>query len=268
MSGRIVFHIGFQKTGTTWIQRTLAGNPRPVGKRVGLAMRGPDTRALQVACLRWIAEPGDGTMAEVRAEAAAMGARLRAMPQPVALLSDETLVGRNIAGPTGDMVQWAEALLPEICAALAPELTDVVCYTREPGAWFASVHNQAVKIRRETRGLDEFVAAMPFHPGWDAITARIAAAVAPVPLTVVAMEEDAASPGGLGAALFAMLGLGSVTGRLKTPAAPANPSLPPAALELMLALNRSDLDGATLAQVRPLVLGNRDAIEKPRAKDG
>ncbi|MEL6477667.1 MAG: hypothetical protein AAFR17_10090 [Pseudomonadota bacterium] len=258
-------HIGFQKTGTTWLQRMLLRNRDRLAGRVALAVKGPETRDLMRACLAWIETPETG-VAAVRREAAALAGRLN-RTAPVALISDENFVGRNIFSETGDMTTWAAALVPEIATALGPR-TEVICYTRDWAGWTASVHNQSVKIRGETRDLDAFRAAIPFAADWDAITARLAREIAPIPLHRIDMEADLASPSGLGEGLLSRLGLGDILPELDRPQGRFNQSLGPGALEFLLAANRSGLNPATLAKVRRLVLDNRELFvsfkDRPR----
>lgn len=256
MSAQRVLHIGFQKTGTTWFQQTLGRNRTRLAGRLGLVLKGPETMPLMRACLAWIESPDANHLAAVSAAAEALSTRIDQQPEPVTLISDENLIGRNVFGETGHMVDWACALLPTISRALGPERTTLVCHTREPSAWIASVHNQAVKIRRETRELGAFRAALPFALDWSAIIHRIADATGG-PMHSFAMEQDLAEPLGPGAGLLRWLGLEDLMPRMVTPKVPPNRSLGRGALNFLLAANRSDLRPRELANVRRLVLDNR-----------
>ncbi|MEM0923444.1 MAG: hypothetical protein AAGI13_10395 [Pseudomonadota bacterium] len=257
-------HIGLQKTGTTWLQRLLLLNAARLEGRVALAVKGEPTQDLMRACLDWI-EGGD-SMAPVRNAAEVLAERLDPKA-PIALISDENFIGRNIFSNTGDLTSWAAALLPEIAAALGPD-TEVICYTRAWAAWTASVHNQSVKIRGETRDLDTFRTAIPFPADWEEITAALARRIAPIPLHVISMEYDLSTPFGLGDGLLRRLDLGDIMQDLQRPHGPSNRSLGPGALNFLLAANRSGLNPGVLAKVRRLVLDNRDLFvsfaERPR----
>lgn len=258
---RVVWHCGWQKTGTTSIQMLLRRNRQAIKDKVQVfpktVVSQPIRRALKThfvdgnPSLQEIEDLAEDMMVEVAAESGA-----------TALISDENLMGwRHHHEDDQSFVDYAKTILPILARAAAPATSKFVFYTREMGSWLKSVHNQEVKNMRQTVDYDTWLAHAQGPRDWDAIHAEISDATG-LDIVFRDMGADKADGLPLGGAILAACGVErSVIEGLKS-AATRNNSLPETATQLMLEMNRSKLPDRAVRQARMIIEDNRHLFKE------
>ncbi len=234
--GRVILHLGFQKTGTTTIQEMLNANVARLGD-IDLRAYGTATQDLRTAGRQWCADPTPARQARLAAVLKDHADRFREGKAKVCLISDENILGRVPWAPTGDVRGWGRAILPMMEAAFDGLDLQFVFYTRAPSRWLRSLYNQSVKRARVTASFEAWVADAPFTVDWPQWQADLQATVA-APVTFIAMEDETGPDRLLGAALLRLAGVAEETIAGISPPAVQNSSLSPGALSLMRLVNR------------------------------
>ncbi|WP_157966348.1 hypothetical protein [Oceanibium sediminis] len=269
----VILHPGLPRTASTALQARLRGAGSELAPHAQLLLRGNGVlRPLASAALAFHkatlrnADTG-ASRAGLFAAVRDLRAGLEPDQRPI-VISHEALAG-HLPGlhrcwevfPT---LADIGVLLRE---AFAPHPVRFVVYTRTFDAWIDSAYNQAVKTERVKLDRDAFLAKVPPGASLSAPVEALRHALGAENLAEVALEDEAASPLGLGAGLLRVAGLpDEVIASL--PAAPVrNADLPPGALSLMLKLNRSDLPGRKLQQVRRAISAHPQVFQDtPRRK--
>ena len=243
---RIVVHAGFHKTGTTTVQQTLRHNApilwpvMAIGLRPKLvpilrAARGYSTWRDPLSLMKF----GD------RVDHYLAGLNLSAN-RMLCLSAEELsghLPGRDQVSDYGATPALMREFAQVATARFGPGL-DLCFYfsTRAPDAWLQSAWAEHVKASRMTRDLAGFIAETRPAADLPAVVTAIRAAVTPHKVHSTALENTTTLPLGPAQPLIDLLALPPRrAANLKPVARPANASLPPAILDQMLALNRSDL---------------------------
>ena len=261
---RIIFHLGFQKTGTTSIQRFLNENA-PLVPEIDIRAYGDATKALRVRGRRYCATGSERDRAALESAVDDVLDDFRAGSSRLAIVSDENILGRVSYDETGHILLWAERILPilsERAADLAPEFA---FYTRAPDRWFASLYNQAVKRGGVTAGFDRWRAAVPFEVEWPEWRARFEAA-AGRPVSFLSMEEELASGLPLGSGLLRLAGVGEDRIAALRPVPVENASLSGRALGVMRLVNRLPLSHRNLMKVSEWVERRDRALGRGRRR--
>lgn len=236
-------HPGFHKTGTTSLQQALAANRAALAPAARVLLKG-DMPGLTEAA-RAYARSGDAVnWALYRHECARLLETLDpGDPRPV-LVSAEDLSGAmpfRHGQPDYAAAPRLMAGLRDIVAEVRPAARLSLLYTTRAAApWVRSCHAQHLAADRMTETLAEYTARALPHADLDAMADRIAAAVAPVPLHRVRLEDLAARPLGPLDALLDLAGIDPALRARLVPVPPANRALPRAVLDALLALNRTD----------------------------
>ena len=235
----MVFHLGFQKTGSTTMQAFLNRNAEALPE-IDVRAYGDATKDLRVSGRNWCADPSPARWQRLADALDRHVERFAAGRAQVCLISDENVVGRVGYGPTGDVLRWSEAILPLIAERAAAFDPGFVFYTRAPDRWLRSLYNQSVKRARVTQGFERWAAAAPFEVDWPAWRERLASA-AGRPVTFLSMEEELASGRPLGAGLLVECGVPPDVAASLPAAEARNASLSERSLRLMRLVNRLPL---------------------------
>jgi hypothetical protein len=247
----IIFHLGFQKTGTTSIQAMLNANAACLGN-VDLRAYGPATQDLRTAGRRWCADPTRGRQARLESVLEDHVVRFRAGSAPVCLISDENILGRVPWASTGDILTWGRSILPMVESASKGLDLQIVFYTRSPSRWLRSLYNQSVKRARVTASFDTWAADAPFTVDWPRWQRDLQTTVE-APVTFVAMEDEIGPDRLLGATLLRLAGVTDETIAGIVPPPVQNTSLSPRAIALMRLVNRLPIRDRLLLKVSEAV---------------
>lgn len=239
---QMLFHLGFQKTGTTSIQALLNANR---ARLTGIDIRayGDATKDLRVAGRTYCADPTPKREARLRDALRGHVDRFRSGDDAACLISDENILGRVAYGPTGDVLSWGKRILPMIEEAAAGLDLQFVFYTRAQAAWRSSIYKQSVKRAGETRSLEGWSSAAPFTgdwPDWSDWQQQLQGACA-APVEFLSMEEEIASDLPLGAGVLRRLGVSDADIAELATVSPQNTSLSERAICLMRMINHLPL---------------------------
>lgn len=253
----VQLHIGFHKTGTTYLQHLLWRNR--VFFRSRFVLRGR-TQPLGQEIIRL-------STAMARAEGAAKTAVAEDLAAVVAdrvprlldrgrslLLSNEEIPGIHLGRPGADVpYRDAPRLLGAWCKALGPERIRFLVYTRDTTRWLYSVYDQAVRTARMREEFDAFSAGIETGFTLDRLLESWRMVLPEARFVTYRMEEDLVHhwPGyallrDLGFSTEELAALDLPTGR--------NESLDAAGRAQLLDLNRSTLDGPAYRAAKTALL--------------
>ncbi|WP_405405141.1 hypothetical protein [Paracoccus sp. Ld10] len=201
MSRALILHVGVQKTGTTSLQRFLRRSAPVVADSVTIRTpeEGTPMRPLGRAAIACSLTHDDDHRARLVSAFEAVLDDLPGDDRPV-ILSHENLAGA-MPGNGGEtrlfpVLPAILTLLVQVAKArgFAPH---VVVYTRRMTAWLPSVWAQAVRTDGYAMTLPEFQAQTAELPGWGDLLRRLNAALSPVSVTRLRLEDeaDAGRPG-------------------------------------------------------------------------
>lgn len=257
---RVVVHGGFHKTGTSSAQTFLLSNGDNVYPATALVMPGKLRKGAARLAVRY---SRDGRAATLAAFKDSLRDTLGALDLGLkrnAIISDENLCGR-MPGRDGHEGYGAAPVLMAAVAevireAIHPE-TDIrfLFTTRDPDSWLHSCWYHNLRKSRMELDFDAFTA---IHGGSAQLTdtvATIRAAVAPLPVFEVALEDVCDNPEGPASAILQLLGHPSHLREKMAAAEIRNRAPDPELATALLALNRSDLDEAALLARKAALLG-------------
>lgn len=237
MGRRILLHPGFHKTGTSSVQHFLWQNRQRLASQA------------RIYLLRHLRASADAAMRYSRKrQPAELALMVEALCEMLAdapgdkhlILSCEGLSGHIPGWPDVDDYSAAAETLPPVAEVLRERLPQhelgVVLTTRMPEAWLHSVWRHLLIGTRLRLDWPAFAARYGAAADLDAAAARIADALAPVPVEVLALEQAQAHPLGPGGALVERLAID--TGGL-SPVGHGNRGPDEVVAAELLALNRS-----------------------------
>ena len=263
----IVWHFGFQKTGTTAIQRLLTENREVLSEDMELFVkrgRKDRTRSLR----RWgsaVVEPGlwsgpkEFRRLGLKRTVTQIAKDVSAHPKKAGLVSDENVIGHYVWFAGKSVFDNAAQIFPLVAAAAAPARSRFVMYTRDFHDWLASAWAQEVKRRRGTQSFDDWSSALPFEREWRLVEQRLSMMVEESGATVELrdMAEDRQENLPLGGRLLRILGVDDQKIRNLVCPPQVNMRLPSGAVEFLLEVNRTTLNSKSRRKVRDLVVRNK-----------
>lgn len=248
---QIVFHLGFQKTGTTSIQAMLNANKNLL-QDIDLRAYGDATKDLRVAGRGYCASPTDKNLQRLRRALKSHISGFLAGDKKHCLISDENILGRVPYGDTGDILTWAKRILPVIEQELNGISARFVFYTREQVGWLPSLYKQSVKRARVTATFDVWKARSPIEldcTGWRPELQSYST----IPVEFISMEQELKSGDTLGTALLVRLGVDPGILPSFVGADVLNTSLSARALQVMRLINRMPLSDRRVLRISELV---------------
>lgn len=265
---RVVIHIGFHKTGTTFLQDFLLENQRAFAAHfLMLNQRLRTSSALAKAAQAIHRRMDQGKDAgrfldDIAREANGIRDLARSLGKGV-VISDEEMAGYL---PGRGAFTALYPALPTIGRALvdgfAPMRVEFVLYTREMEAWARSSYNQCVKMHGHTGSLEDYLAGVIGGQTLAASAEALCAAVGRERVRIVEMEREGAREGGVAEGFCEILGVApadlanlAIPGRV-------NESLPEGALQFMRLLNEKNLDAEASRIVRLVVRENPALFRK------
>ncbi|WP_299613008.1 sulfotransferase [uncultured Tateyamaria sp.] len=244
MTARLIAHLGFHKTGTKSVQKTLQANRDILDGHLHITLRA-DMHALCEATRAWSASRKPVDLAYVRYEAAELLAGWQ--DDVPMLISSEDLSG-HMPGRRGLTTydaapQLAEALVSAWTAARPDMDVTLVYTTRAPDPWLRSCHTQHLRAIRIKRSAQEYADTYARSADFDEIIADVRRRRPDVAVEEQKLEQSANLTLGPLDPILDLTGLPpSVRTRIR-PQPRANVGMPQAARDAVLALNRSDLKG-------------------------
>lgn len=207
MKKKIIWHLGFRKTGTTSIQYLLDHLPVECQPDLFLSPRDHLTRAWRQLIVAATATRTRPNPADLRIEIAKVAAELDAVPQNTILVSDENLFAFSLFTPDGShFFDWAAEVLPLVEAEFSRFENVFFAYTRPLENWLKSSYSQEVKRGRTWRGYGAWRKAVPASCNWTDGLATIRAAIRS-PLVVIEQSDDLDQGLPLGAGLLEFAGV-------------------------------------------------------------
>ncbi|WP_424832393.1 hypothetical protein [Ruegeria sp.] len=235
---RVIFHLGFQKTGTTSVQALLNSNLSLLSD-VDVRVYGDATKDLRAAGKNFCAEPSPDREKELIKTLERHFSLVFDNGKPVCLISDENILGRVPYSNTGDVVSWAERILPVIEGCASGTDLAFHFYTRPAESWRNSMYRQCVKRAGVTGSYGVWARSSPFQedwPDWKEWADRISKATS-APVTFTCMDEELKSGAVLGTALLENAGLSEAAINALIPVERQNMALSDAALQFMRFVN-------------------------------
>ena len=265
---RVIVHLGFHKTGTTFLQNFLLENQRALAAHFLMLNQRQRTASVLAKAAQAIhrrmdqgKEPGR-FLADLTREANGIRDLARSLGKGI-IVSDEEIAG-YLPG-RGSFTALYPAL-PAIGRALkegfAPMRVEFVLYTREMEAWIRSSHNQCVKMHGYTGSLEDYRDRVIGAQTLAGCIEALRAAVGEDDVRVMVLEREVAGESGVAGGFSEILGISaddlenlSIPGRV-------NESLPESALQFMRLLNDRNLDAEASRIVRLVVRENTALFSK------
>ncbi|MEM7441306.1 MAG: hypothetical protein AAF393_17065 [Pseudomonadota bacterium] len=249
----IVWHLGFQKTGTTSFQSLMRRNEEVLSSYCTVFPKQHWTEDLLVAGTSYWQHPGRATKRALKAAAQDIRRDVQNQGQTFGVVSDENIIGLELYDNSGSVFDMAAAVMPVLEDAIKPAKSVFVFYTRDWDALMKSAYNQAVKQMRNRYDFDEFIKRASFKRAWGPHRKRLAGAVnGEVVFRDLTADGEAGWP--MGGYILTRAGVPPKVLTQLEPPIGTNESLPPSALEFMLEMNRSHIHDYGLEIVRKKVL--------------
>jgi len=246
---RILIHPGFHKTGTSSMQHFLWTNRALLAPQVNLLML-RHLKAAAKICMYFAFRQNPFVLTDlvetmdqiIAAHVPANGADL--------IISCEGLSGHLPGWPKVDTYAAAPVTAAYLAGYLAERFPDAeqsfVYTTRAAEAWLASAWRHHLLSHRLTQDWPDFADRIRPASDLPALAAEIAAALAPLPVYALALEEAATHPQGPGGALLELLDLPETLRSALVPVGHGNRGPSRTLAQELLALNRSTLGDAAL----------------------
>lgn len=247
---RVLIHPGFHKTGTTSLQRGAQAQAKVLDGRVRLILP-HDLEPVNFAARRYSVGPNVKRKAAFQDAVAEFAGTLDPEDRRPLLISSEHLCGlipgRKTVRDYGAAPDLVEVFAGAVARHLPGAELTVWFSTRGPRAWLRSVYWQNLRSMRITEDLQDFSNRLETAADLDRIVAAVRARLGGrMAVLSTALEDFGARPlGPLGVALK-LLGV-SDAGLAPLPQQNVQPT---EAADLLLALNRSDLDEDDLARAK------------------
>lgn len=248
-----VLHLGFHKTGTTSVQAALSAHAAQLlpFQIVVLQTASRALRDATHAARFYSAHPRAKPLAALRA-ALTQWVQGLDKTRPL-LLSSEDFAGHMPGNRGVTSYAAAPVIAAELTRALMPHFVpQVLITTRAPQAWLRSVHWQNAKHDHMMMGIDEFSAtysaAAAFDPVLDAMRAALDC---PLHIAPLAAQTRRLGP------VEALYDLAAVPDALRARLAvvpPANQRPPYDLAAVFIALNATEMPGATRRQMKDALL--------------
>ncbi len=160
MPKKLIFHLGYHKTGSSSIQDWLLEHRDKLADHLYCYnLADGSSNPLKLAVHGYVM--GKTDTSPIRAECRRMRAQIATLPQKVVCYSDEGLLGPPLGFRHGDFLE--RRLYPkarEIVAILAREFADFspvfFAIERAPEAWLRSIYNQMARQECFTGTLEDF----------------------------------------------------------------------------------------------------------------
>ena len=243
MTKKIIWLLGFRKTGTTSVQYLLGHLPLADYPNLLVSSRDHLTQNWRMLVVRATRAKKRPNLAELRKEMSNVATLLRGVTAQTILISDENLFAFSLYAKDGShFFDWAADILPLIETEFADFENVFVVYTRPLDSWLKSSYSQEVKRGRTWRSYDTWRKQVPKGCNWTDGLAAIRAVIH-APLVLLTQETALEDARPLGAQLLELAGVSPAVIAGIGPAPHLNQSLSPARMRLLRVLNFFGLNG-------------------------
>ena len=262
---RLVLHAGFRKCGSSFLQETFRENYHLVAPYAAVCTRymEPRTRDLADAAIA-VTRAGGRRAAGIRLrmELSRFAARVRSLPQPVVIVSEECLTGNLTGNRDGDTFAHGARLLAVIEDELKEFDLEITLIRRDRSRWLRSCWNQDVKMHGFAGDYEAWLDSIGAVRDWDDGIAAIEATLN-APVDVLVMEDELSSGHFLGRKLLARAGVPEEVIAAIVPSRVQNESLGPRAMDFMQDVNALPIPGNARSAVAKLVRRHRSLFDEP-----
>ena len=262
---KIIFHIGFRKTGTSSIQNYLAINKELLLPNISVHPRSQVTSSWRSSIFRLMRSKSVASYDEVEQEIIKASARLENnFHTKVMIISDENLIAGLAFKSTGETIlDWTENIVPLIEKHFKQFSLEFVVYTRDMPKWLLSCYNQAVKNNLETRSYEDWMKCCPDGFAWQPQLGKINAQTTS-PFHIIDMADEVNSDLPFGHSLLRLAGLeDEEIAALEVPAR-VNESVHSNALALMRLINRICISDKYKKRIKRAIEDNQELFEMSR----
>lgn len=249
----IIWHLGFQKTGTTSIQSGLRQNKSNFLQDVFVVAKDSRTQRMRNIGEKILRREDFNFRAKLERQTKRLLEEFVESGKRLAIISDENLFGYDLYEGDGNFVEVAKIVIPILESASHPIKSTFVFYTRDWEKWTRSAYNQAVKSRRCLHEFEDWEAKIPFPKNWESLYAELSGLVES-DMFFFDMDEEVKKELPVGFQLLTLSGVPSETVLKFSPPRRANESLPRSARDFMLKVNQTEIQDDALQEVRKVVL--------------
>lgn len=259
--GRIIWHVGPQKTGTTSFQQLLRLNKDVLRPYLTSVVHSHGTKRATRAAISVQHQPTDDTRSALADQVAALidAWQSSPTPSPVLIVSDEQFLGMRLFDDGPDIFSASHMMLPLLAECSAMFSPSFVLYQRDMQKWLTSAYQQSVKQAVETRTISEWMEAVPFSSDWEQIKPAIITSTN-APVRFYNFDEEAKSNDPLGASILRDADVpNDVIADLERPGR-LNESLPSGAIAFMREMNAVPMNPRIRGAIRKNVVQNAECF--------
>lgn len=254
MKPPVFIHIGFHKTGTTYIQALLKRNETTLADYLIVNQRSDNSKPLRSACQDFFSKRkgDDEALAAIRHQFQEIDS---IASEKSIIISDEEMFG-FIPGRHGyyKLYDRAESVMSVAMQAFPNRTVKFFAYTRPRMKWLESVYAEAVKNHHLDIDYSQFLLKLDFDENLDQLSARIVDELGDETFQYVDMAADRSTDFGLGDSFFNWVGLSEdVKFNLVKPER-ANEAVPRDIQDAFLILNRAKLPGPQLMDIKNRII--------------
>lgn len=236
---RVIFHLGLPKTGSTSVQALLRENASLLSPDVGVWPRGRDTKRMRRSTMAYVRSGTPRALVASCVQIFHFGRFLRSYDAPVAIVSDENILGMvstKLFDARAQRRSRHVAFLLKYLIGFGDQR--YVIYRRNHDDWLRSAYSEAVKRKGLDLTFEQWAHEYSGFRNPDHFLASLSSCLRNR-LSLVDMESEAASGYPLGWKLLELADVhDSVYGNLVVPS-PRNRRLDPHTLERLRQQNRA-----------------------------
>lgn len=264
----IVWHLGFQKTGTRTFQEWIVAHKDQLSPHFSMVSKHLNASAIENAG-RSLMRPGrflrNRTLREQRLKYVVRGIRDQTLahPKKVGLVSSENIIGHWVWHNGLSMFDEAEQVIRLLEQYARPARSSFVFYVRDFDSWLKSAWRQEVMVRRGSLDYEEWREGLPFELDWDVQRDKLAASLSDATSSVQFIELGTDADGGTtGRQILQLCGMAEADIDALPKQERKNIGANSGATDFMLAVNRSDISNKDRRIVRATIEANRKYFVK------
>ena len=251
----VTIHVGFHKTGTTYIQGLLQRNSAKLADFYIVNQRSDNSKRLRAACQKVLAAPSPtpealhdeikAALAEIASEAG--GKKI--------IITDEEMFG-FIPGRHGywKLYDKAAEIMRLMQSFFFGKDVKFFAYTRPRMKWLLSVYREAVKNHHLDLDFEQFIVKLDFDENLKDLCEAISHGQFLDHFEYSPMEADFDTTFGLGHSFLKFCGIDDELMQSLEKPNRANESVSSSVSDIFLALNRTGIPGAQLMAAKNMIL--------------
>lgn len=255
---RLIFHLGFPKTGSTTIQQLLRINRDELFRRgILVSPRDEFSRSLRRSAIHWARDGGLFNRLVVSLALRIFASKIKSARFDSLIVSDENIIGVESARLFSSVCRADYSLVVRCLEKMLGPSFDCyyIAYTRDSEKWRVSAYNETIKKGKHAHSYSNWCMRNSDLNAPNKIISRLYDILGER-LLVVRMEDELATGKPLGSVLLNLAGLESAE-ILKLRKAPiSNLSLPEGALAFIRILGESGYHGRLLKKIAGIVQKN------------